>query len=282
MKKSLIYILLFTCSIVHAQSIEVGGKLGLMSYSGDLNSKVKLLQLNKLHPTIGLSFGYNFNDFLAFRLSLSHGTISGDDAFADTEGRRARNLHFRSNLQEFSGVLEYNILRFNPTIGRDFTMYALGGVGIFHFNPKALYQGEWVELHPLGTEGQLLNDNTSYRLWDISIPMGVGVKYALNGRWVIGLEFRSSLTFNDYLDDVSTNYPDLGVLAEEMGIVAANLSDRKRELPNNDSNPSDGRVRGNVDNDDLYFTGSVKIAYRLIGSKTQRQKMRQKRNECPW
>ena len=31
------------------------------------------------------------------------------------------------------------------------------GVGGFYFNPKAKYEGKWVSLQPLGTEGQGLN-----------------------------------------------------------------------------------------------------------------------------
>lgn len=283
MKNIPIYLFLFICSFAQAQSIELGATLGGMTYSGDLSPSTKLVSLNKIHPSAGLTFRYNLNDFFALRMNLAHGTISGDDALADTEKRRARNLHFKSNLQDLSAVVEFNILRFNPLIGRNFTVYALGGLGVFHFNPKALYQGDWVELYPLGTEGQWLTEtHNPYRRWDISIPMGGGLKYAINGRWVIGVELRGNFTFNDYLDDVSTIYPDQGLLLEEMGVVAASLSDRKGELPNNDPNPSDGRVRGNDKYDDYYFTGSFTVSYRLINSKTQRKKMRQSRNQCPW
>lgn len=282
MKNLLIYLLLLSSSTIYAQSMEIGATLGGMTYKGDISPSAKIYKLNKIHPTVGAMFRYNLNDFLAFRLNLAHGTISGDDALADTPKRRARNIHFRTNIQDVAAMMEINLLRYNPLEGRNFTIYAMGGIGAFYFNPQALYQGEWIDLQPLGTEGQFLDGNTSsYRRLDLSVPAGGGVKYALSGRLTIGLEVLGRLTFTDYLDDVSANYPNQGELIEQMGIISANLSNRKDELPHNDPNPVDGRVRGNVDNNDHFFSGSVTLTYRIINSRGSRQKMRQSRNLCP-
>lgn len=279
-----VFIALFSSTILVAQSIEIGGVVGVMTYYGDLNPSPEPLSLNKFHPSIGGTFRVNLNDFFAFRMMLLQGTISGDDARSDVPNRRKRNLHFKSALQELSIVGEFNVLRFSPAKNsHHFTIFLFGGGGLFHFNPKAKYEENWVELQPLGTEGQFLDANSSYQRWDVSVLAGGGLKYAINANWIIGVEIGGHLTFNDYLDDVSTNYPDNGVLLEEMGEVAAALSDRRREF-NPDFVPDfdDHLYRGTPDYADYFLTGGVSLSYRMVTSKTRRKQIRQARNRCPW
>ncbi|MEO8734182.1 MAG: hypothetical protein ABI373_07615, partial [Flavobacteriales bacterium] len=50
--------------------------------------------------------------------------------------------------------------------------YLFAGVGAFHFNPQAQYKGNWVDLRPLGTEGQgLPGGPVEYSLTGVCIPM---------------------------------------------------------------------------------------------------------------
>lgn len=281
MNKLLILSFLFVGHILMAQSLEMGTTIGGMAYSGDLNPSSDFWQVSKIHPAIGVQFRVNINDFLAVRLNGMHGTISGDDARAKDEGRRVRNLHFKSQLQEIGLIGELHLLRLNPMRSKNtFAPYIFGGIGLFHFNPKALYKGDWVALQPLGTEGQWQAEG-GYSLWEIAIPLGGGLKYAINESWIIGLELGGRLTMTDYLDDVSRSYADAGVLLEEMGQAAADLSDRRAEI-NSSFVATPGTSRGSTEHNDYYFTGGLSISYRLVGSKTQRKQMKQGRNKCPW
>ena len=73
-------------------------------------------------------------------------------------------------------------------------------VSIYNFNPQAENRnGQWVDLQPLGTEGQgttAYPERKKYARTQIAIPFGGGIKYTLNERLNIMFSFsaRKSLT----------------------------------------------------------------------------------------
>ena len=121
------------------------------------------------------------------------------------------------------------------------TPYIFGGIAIFHFNPQAQYTDAmgntlWADLQPLHTEGQGTNaypDRRPYRLTQLSVPFGVGVRLRASKYLSFTAEYGLRATWTDYLDDVSTTYADPAVLRSEVenGILAASLADRS-EVPN--------------------------------------------------
>jgi hypothetical protein len=84
--------------------------------------------------------------------------------------------------------------------------------------------GKWVDLRPLGTEGQYSNllptdanyGVKPYSLIQPTIPIGVGVKIRMSKRLDVRCEFGVNYFFTDYLDDVSRNYVDLGALKSDL------------------------------------------------------------------
>ena len=105
--------------------------------------------------------------------------------------------------------------------------YIFTGVSVFHINPKAKLNGTWYDLQPLGTEGQGIDPSQKpYSLWQFSIPIGIGFKYAFDKQWGIGLEYGIRKTFTDYIDDVSTNY----YVPDANGPIAVGLANRTGEL----------------------------------------------------
>jgi hypothetical protein len=124
------------------------------------------------------------------------------------------NLNFQSSLFEASVTAEYDLIditepddgNFIDNNPRKFTPYAFAGLGMFHFNPYTHDQaGKKVYLQPIGTEGQL----TPYPLWQICLPYGLGVKYAISNNFLVSAEFNLRKTFTDYIDDASIHhYPD--------------------------------------------------------------------------
>ncbi len=208
-----------------------------------------------LRPGFGVNFYYRFHPHMFADLRFHQGWIGADDKNETDPFRIRRNLNFSSHLTEFAATLGYefygNQRRF--VFRKPFTPYVFAGVAVFNFNPKAMPEDAWFDinedvtqtlaklgvkkgekraLHPMGTEGQYLNDPDDrypepYSLTQISIPIGVGFRWALNKR--MDLHFRVGLrkTFTDYLDDVSSQmYPDPIALMESQYPEAALFSDR--------------------------------------------------------
>ncbi len=85
-------------------------------------------------------------------------------------------------------------------------LYFFAGVGGFYFDPRAQFNNTWVQLQPLGTEGQGLPGGAEeYKNIQLCIPMGVGLRRAFTKQWSGGLELQYTKTFTDYIDDVSTS-----------------------------------------------------------------------------
>jgi hypothetical protein len=119
----------------------------------------------------------------------------------------------------------------------------------------------------MGTEGQgstVSNGNKPYSLTQIGIPFGLGLKYSLLKKFCIGLEWGMRKTFTDYLDDVSTVYPDPIIIEAESGPVAAALSDRTYKDPGQVVNNT-GLQRGNSHTKDWYSFAGIFITYKIKG-----------------
>jgi hypothetical protein len=238
-------------------TFDLGLFAGLSTYSGDLVEKD--IEITEMNPAIGIVGRYQLKSWLTLRGNLMAGTISGDDLNAINVNQRKRNLSFRSPIFELSVTPEFNIYTFKLKSKQSFTPYFLIGAGVFYYNPKAFYEGEWVNLQPLGTEGQGLPGYESrYNLIDFSIPYGLGLKFQVSDKATIGLEFISRYTFTDYLDDVSTVYPDNDVLTATNGILAAALSDRTPEYTGIPSQRKENAQRGgSVYKDYYHFIGAT-------------------------
>jgi len=263
-----------------AQHTEFGVMLGASTYQGDLAPSTVLGSFGEMHPALGIFGRYNFGRLAAVKLAFNYAAISGDDSKATEIGRVSRNLSFQSNIFELGLTGEWNILGYEPYgLAETFSPYLFGGVAVFRFNPRAENEDGWVDLQPLGTEGQGLSqypDRQPYKLTQISIPFGLGVKYALNDTWNIGFEFGARKTFTDYLDDVSTTYVSDTEILEGSGPEAASFANRTGE-------PKETGVgRGDPANNDLYLIGQVFISVNfldngLIGSRGRNSR----KSGCP-
>jgi hypothetical protein len=279
-------------------SLEFGLIGGFSHYSGDLTKKY--FETQGFKPSVGLITRYTPGRLVTVRLSAQYGSIEGDDKWhEDQDNDNRRNLNFKSDLWDFTGAAEFN---FNSLDTRDKTgviPYALIGVSVFKYNPKAqfiydaggpmdTYLGrdpdgnriyaqleerdeEWVELQPLGTEGQEtteFNDRKRYALTQVAIPIGGGFKFKLSHKWTLGIEYGTRITFTDYLDDVSSTYVDPIRLNSQYGPMSAAMADRSPTLrPEEDLN-GNAVPRGNPDKRDLYGIFGVTFTYRLYGNRT--------------
>lgn len=239
---------------------EAGGWAGISYYFGDLNTEFRL---NRPALAGGINARYNFNKRLCMKLAASYGSVSADDVESSNTFERARNLNFQTDIIDGTAQFEFNFFTYTHGSKDEFyTPYLFAGLSVFHFNPMTEYNGELVELRPLGTEGQF--KGTEYSSVSAALAYGAGIKIDLSYRWSINLEISSRLLRTDYLDDVSTVYPDLDDLAKARGDIAADLSDRSIliEGVNDTSIGEPGRQRGNSeDNDSFVFLGFSLMYY---------------------
>ncbi len=234
---------------------EIGIMIGGTSYIGDLN---QFTPYRNVHLAGGLVYRYNIHSRLSFRANLLYGKLSGDDAKAKESILRHRNLNFSSTIYELGAGLEFNYFPFQ--LGHDRykgTAYLLAEIAVFRMNPKTIYNGSEVELQPLGTEGQgtSLNSKKPYKLTQLSIPIGVGVKLSVGNRVGINFEIGIRKTFTDYIDDVGAgSYVDPVLLSAEASPTTVALSNRSGSLYGQ---------RGNASNKDWYLFGGMMITFRL-------------------
>jgi hypothetical protein len=267
------------------------GELGGANQTGTFF--VKDFEFSQTRVSAALGVRYKFKNHIGFKGGLHYMMVSGDDKTTQEPFRQNRNLSFRSNIFELSGQFElflnkeqqghiYKIKSANGVKSIDIQAYGFVGFGAFYFNPKAKYQGNWVALQPLGTEGQGLPGGAKkYSRVNICIPYGIGGIYSLDKDWSIGLEIGIRKTFTDYIDDVSTEYFDNNKIRAANGSTAAYLADPSIasypvSFGGKASGPkiqtATGEVRGQSNNMDSYMFININIIYKVSQRKRTRSK----------
>jgi hypothetical protein len=148
---------------------------------------------------------------------------------------------------------------------RRFSPYGFIGLGVFHFDPYSYDStGRKVFLKPLSTEGQGIYPNKKeYSLWQPTIPFGGGVKFAITENLRIGIEIGLRKLFTDYLDDVSTSFPDFNDLLAARGQTAVDFSYRGDEVPGGAAAfPTKETQRGGAEQKDIYYFTGLNISFR--------------------
>jgi hypothetical protein len=140
-------------------------------------------------------------------------------------------------------------------------------LALYHFNPYA-YNGsaQKVYLRPLGTEGQGIPGYAAkeYKLTQLAIPIGGGVKYRITDNIHLGLEAGLRVLFTDYLDDVSTTYGDPADLLAFRGQLAVDMSYRGDELPGGaPTSPGKTAERGSPKYKDFYYFTGLHLTFRI-------------------
>jgi hypothetical protein len=257
-------IIFFLVLSVSANAIAQGSDIGFFAggsfYLGDLNPQRPFYQSL---PAAGLVWRKILNRRYAIRSGLNYGNIRAFDADFSNPLQQTRNLSFKSSIYELTSQIEFNFLPFeigNPKF--TFSPFIFTGLSIFHFRPYGLLDDQWIELRPLTTEGQgtVLNPDTDrYSLFQGAFSFGGGWKFALGERLGLAIEWGLRKTTTDYLDDVSTYYPDLNDLEDLGGSIAAQMSDRSLGA----SGLNNGRQRGNSKNKDWYSFAGLMLTYKI-------------------
>jgi uncharacterized protein DUF6089 len=252
--------LMFGASFSQGKSGYFAGA-GVIFYNGDLNERTtKIISPGKVFkPFITAGLNYRLGKRTELSLGFLYGTIGGADSLASEKDNRTRNLSFKSVIEELSLQFEYHL--FNVYRQRRLNPYVFAGGGVFHFNPITELNGVKYALQPVGTEGQYTgNDKYSkpYKLTQFSIPVGIGLYFQLNPHWRLKIYYANHFTFTDYLDDVSTIYPDSFLLANAPnGQLAVSLSNRRLKS----GYPNEKASRGNPSLNDSFANIGITIIY---------------------
>lgn len=244
--------------------VEFGFWGGSSHYLGDIRAAYKE-QPKLVRPVLGAYYRHNFDTRWAWRLNFGTGWITSADSLSSNQHERLRNLSFRNRITEVSTDLEFNFFKYVLGHPRyNFTPYLFVGVGVFFHNPQAELNGEWFDLQPLGTEGQNFTGDSGlrpYKLYQVCVPFGGGLKWSMSNHLTIGLEVGYRATYTDYLDDISTQYYSIEVLETGPdGLNAAALADRSIELTTVPIG-EEGRQRGDSRETDAYIFSGISISY---------------------
>jgi hypothetical protein len=286
----------------HRRELSLG--FGISNFLGELGGRNQIgspfvwdLELSQTRPAVHVDYRYYLARKMAIRGRATYGVLAGNDNLTSEVFRQNRNLSFRSDVYEASLVYEFHM--FSEELGHIYDLrgvqgtkssrvgfYAFVGIGGLYFDPKTQFENKWVRLKPLSTEGQgLPGGPEEYNNFSLCVPMGVGVRRALNKTLSFGLELQYTKTFTDYIDDVSTEYFDPEVLSATHGDVAAYLSDPSLgvgPLYQHGLNPTAvGQQRGDPEDLDAYLFLKFQLHYKIVkyksGSKKYRTRIRRQK-----
>lgn len=240
-----VFLFFVSNSLIQAQKgWEVGGWIGTSLYYGDLNNEINFKSPGLAGGVLGK---WNFNNRIALRSSFNFGRIGADDAKSSNNFKRNRNLSFKSNIWDVTTGIEFNFLEhIRGSKFETYTPFVFVGFSAFKYNPKAELNGVTYSLQKLGTEGQDIGEE--YFLISGGVTLGAGFKYDISSDVTFTMEFTTRRVFTDYLDDVSTTFPNEARLLAVRGPEAVALSDRSIE----DGIGIEGRQRGNSSDNDQY------------------------------
>ena len=240
---------------------EVGILLGTSYYLGDLNTT----HFNNSSVAAGLVIRKNIDRRFSYKAELLYLNLAADDKNSNNLDTN-RGLHFKSPIYELSGQIEFNFLPYDPGNALyTWTPFVYAGVSLFHFNPQAENpaNGEWVDLQPLGTEGQgttSFPERNKYALVQFAIPLGGGLKIAVNPSFNIILEYGIRKTFTDYLDDVSTTF--VGGNGDPYPIEMSQEEDAV-EMSDPTGTHKLGNQRGDPNKKDWYSFAGITLSFKL-------------------
>lgn len=165
--------------------MEIGAGVGMVSYEGDFNGNV----LKNMQPMFSALWRYNFDPYKDLRLSATYGKLKGSSKDVDTyyPDYATEEYSFNRNLLDVSLVFEYNFWPYGT--GRDYrgakrlTPYIYGGIG-----------------------ATSASGGGSKSVFTANVPIGLGVKYKLNERMNLGLDWGIHFSLSDELDGVKDPY----------------------------------------------------------------------------
>jgi hypothetical protein len=170
---------------------------------------LKDIKIKETGPSFYLGLRYKTFENQALKFNLIYGSAKGSD-----EGSKnaERMFSYKTTIIEPSLQYEYYFLtesrnyRTSRLYNRrgminnfsTLSLYVFGGLGGVIYNPKFTYEG--------GAPEPNIEKTTGFSKVSVVLPIGLGVKTAINKFWSVGIEFGRRFAFTDYLDGLSTSF----------------------------------------------------------------------------
>jgi hypothetical protein len=249
-------------------------KAGVSNYLGDIGGNrqnrrdfISDLKVGETNLSLGAFVRYRIARDFSVLTSYNYGRISGDDKLSSNLGRHYRNLNFRNDIHELAVESQYYFYTLND-LGRtylfenNFRAYLGMGAALFYHNPKTLYQGSWVELRQLKTEGE----NKPYSKICMAVPLSMGFYFTFKKSYRIGWDICWRKTFTDYLDDVSGRFATPKALGTPVAAALANRTGELNPPAGIAENFVAGSKRGDPNHEDAYIFSTLNFSYVFRGS----------------
>jgi len=166
---------------VVAQQSEIGFGIGTFNYTSDL---VRTYDFSFSRPAATVFYRSNLSKVVSFKAGVTAGQLGASEKPIDAFAQQ-RDASFDIFLFEAAVGVEYHFLNWrDEKFFLRFTPYIFGGVGLF------------------GLSGHQ-NKPVEYSNVQGVVPFGMGVKYIVNPKYYLALEFGMRKTFFDYLDNIS-------------------------------------------------------------------------------
>ncbi len=183
MKSLLAIIFIIIGTGANAQIHEIGVFLGGSNFIGDVGATD---YISPNEPAFGILYKWNRSPRHAWRFSLMHTTLKGDDLKSDVAARVQRGYKFKNDLTEVSAGLEFNFLDFNMhELETKVSPYIYTGLSYADYNGLFFVGGEAKSDAHHGALG---------------VPMIVGVKGRFLENLVLGVEVGGRYTLKDDID----------------------------------------------------------------------------------
>lgn len=189
-------------------NLEFGFNLGNYIYQGDL-TPAAIGSYKTPGWGVMIFAKKQISNSFSVRANMAYATLRGDDAkYTHPSWRRQRNFNFRSRVIELSGLLVWDILpkTGTETVSSRFTPYMFGGLGLSFFKTSSdwgNFNQEYFAAEPNVEEGLITDAAHAPAKMLPVIPIGAGVKYAVNPKLSVFAESAYRFTYSDYIDGFS-------------------------------------------------------------------------------
>jgi hypothetical protein len=231
---------------------------GVTRYAGDMSEEKDIFRRPRLGVEGAASILYRFAERLSARADGRLYFIWGKH-----ENTRVwyNNLSFAAINPEICAGVQADLYPADQ-LDRVVNPYLFAGVGLTYLNSFARFQDKWVSLPRAQTE------NVDYNRYPFIFKLAIGHPILIRFRYRLTGEFGYTTVFSDYLDDVSSVYPDFTKLSP----LGNALSDRRYALPVQIAPAQPGDQRGNSIKRDGYFSLSLRLTRTLATEADKRYK----------
>jgi hypothetical protein len=179
---------------------ELGIGVGAATYKGEISPNYRF---RNNRPALNIFYKKDISPALVLRGGLLLGLMRAKDVNVNRPLNQYRQAEMKTNLIELSAGIDYNFLNYyDQRMPIRWTPYFFLNAAITNYNNKVVLQNNVIKPFENG--------------FVLSIPLGVGIKYALSRHWNLGLEVGARKTILkagdkiDYLKnkDYSSNPPE--------------------------------------------------------------------------